>query len=80
MQNNYTENQIIRYLYNELNPLEEEGFRIAMDEDFFLRERVQEYVSMYEMFDGITEVPHPSSIDLIMEYSFEKSGMENAFA
>jgi hypothetical protein len=70
MQHNYTFDDVILYIYNELDT--EEGYKLQkeLQEDPELQREYNETVKMLGMLDKMIDNPSPTTIDLILEHSY----------
>ena len=69
MQNNSTQELIIRYAYGEASETEIKAAEAAMAKDFSLREYFESLVQLHNCMDKISEKPSQSTIEIIMEES-----------
>jgi hypothetical protein len=73
MQNTYTYNEIILYIYNELDPDTSYKFQLELQHNQELLKEYNTTVKMLGMLDKLVENPNPTTIDLILEYSSTKT-------
>jgi hypothetical protein len=69
MQNGYTQDTLIQYYYQELNPAENELLEAELQRNLLLREEFNNIVFTLNKLDDLLEKPHPSSVELILEHS-----------
>jgi hypothetical protein len=69
MENIYSHNDILQYIYNELDNEQSAVIENALQEDAELREDYEQTVKILGMLDRLSENPSPTTIDLIVEYS-----------
>ena len=69
MENNYSYNDILQYIYNELDNEQSSVIENALHEDVELREDYEQTIKILWMLDRLSENPSPTTIDLIVEYS-----------
>ena len=69
MENNYSYNDILQYIYNELDNEQSSVIENALHEDVELREDYEQTIKILGMLDRLSENPSPTTIDLIVEYS-----------
>ena len=70
MAHNYTENQIIQFIYKECDLFEKLEMEFAMDEDSTLMESYESLMKGYKTLPKVTFSPKKSSIDAILAYSY----------
>lgn len=78
MQHIYSDPELILYLYNELDPAGKLEVEIRLANDFALRELCNSLKSTLNLLTENSENPHPTSVELILEYSKSKSSMKKA--
>ncbi|MBT3302463.1 MAG: hypothetical protein HOD63_00860 [Bacteroidetes bacterium] len=76
MQNSYTDEDILQYLYNETDPLKQEEFELQMDQNIFLKEDYNIHLQTLSIMDQAFAMPNPTSIELILEYSNARKSAE----
>ena len=76
MQNSYTDEDILQYLYNETDPLKQEEFELQMDQNIFLKEDYNIHLQTLRIMDQAFAMPNPTSIELILEYSNARKSAE----
>ncbi len=69
MANNYTENDLLLYLYNELSPTEKAQIESAILSSSSLQNSLSNLKEGMLVLEKLGAEPSPTSIDLIMEYS-----------
>lgn len=69
MENNYSHNDILQYIYNELDDEQSAVIECALQDDAELREDYEQTVKILGLLDRLSENPSPTTIDLIVEYS-----------
>lgn len=78
MENNYTESKILQYIYDDLPPEEILEFEVELEQNFQLREEYNSLIRTLGLLDRASENPHPTSVDLILEYSNAKSSLKTS--
>jgi hypothetical protein len=73
MPHNYTYNDIILYIYNELDPDTSYKLQVELQNNPELQKEYNTTVKMLGMLDKLIENPNPTTIDLILEYSSSKT-------
>lgn len=69
MANNYTENELLLYLYNELSELESAQIESALLSNSSLQNSLSKLKEGIAVLEKLGAEPSPTSIELIMEYS-----------
>jgi hypothetical protein len=69
MEHNYTENQIIRFLYNEVDVFEHFEMQDAIEHDLRTRNIYQSFKNSCEQLNLLAQSPSPKSIQNILGYS-----------
>jgi hypothetical protein len=69
MEHNYTENQIIRFLYNEVDVFEHFEIQDAIEHDLRTRNTYQRFRASFEQLNLLRQNPSASSIQNILGYS-----------
>lgn len=69
MANNYTENELLLYLYNELSELESAQIESALLSNSSLQNSLSKLKEGMAVLEKLGAEPSPTSIELIMEYS-----------
>lgn len=69
MTQTFTENDLIRFIYNETSEEESRLITEALWEDSQLRTEYGELSLLHKTLDGAMKSPRKTSIDRIMEYS-----------
>lgn len=69
MENNYSHNDILQYIYNELDDEKSIMIENALQDDVELREDYEQTIKILGLLDRLSENPSPTTIDLIVEYS-----------
>ena len=70
MQRRFTDDDIIRFLYEELNPSEHEAFLKALCLDEALWERYEHFQSIVQELDGTAPLePSSQSVEQVMEFA-----------
>jgi len=69
MENNYSHNDILQYIYNELDDEKSIKIENALQDDVELREDYEQTIKILGLLDRLSENPSPTTIDLIVEYS-----------
>ena len=71
MKHNYTQNDLIRFLYKETNASETIAIGEALTEDYLLFEQYQELLEGYQQLPKARFAPSSSAIQNILAYSEE---------
>ena len=69
MENNYTQIDILQYIYNELDNEKSIIIEDALQDDVELREEYEQTIKVLGLLDRLSENPSPTTIDIIVEYS-----------
>jgi hypothetical protein len=69
MKVSYTEEDIIRFIYNETSPQENEIIREELINNFELRKTYQELLLTLNRLNEVKIQPSQTSINIILEYS-----------
>lgn len=72
MQNNYTEEELLQFIYNELDPIEYHNIENELKENYELKKEFEIYNKLIKHLDELREKPNPTTIEMIMEYSRSK--------
>jgi len=73
MQNNYTEDLLIQYIYNELDRKEYTLVENKLIENLELKKELEVYNRLIRHLDDLKVNPDQRTIDSILEYSRRKS-------
>jgi hypothetical protein len=73
MENSYSQNDILQYIYNELDDEQSIMIENALQDDVELREDYEQIIKTLGLLDRLSENPSPTTIDLIVEYSTSMS-------
>ena len=73
MQQIYTEDDLIRYIYNEISQPERQRIEIAMEKEPSLRSAYSQMMEVINRMDSVKMNPSTSSIELILEHSTKTS-------
>lgn len=65
----FTENDLVRFLYGELNETEKEELEQALITDIDLQSKLKDLQSVMKDLDQVNFSPSQSSLDKIMEFS-----------
>lgn len=76
MQKIYTENDIVRYIYNEVSTPERKQIENALESDTYLMKVYAQMKEVVLKMDKVKFQPHPSSVELILEHSKASSHLE----
>lgn len=71
MTKTFTEDDLVRFLYNELNPAEADELRELLVVDEELRDRLSELQSTVVELDKLSFQPSQRTIDRILQFSKE---------
>jgi hypothetical protein len=69
MSHNYTDEELLHYLYNEEDELNHLAFNEKIQQDIFLKEEYHLHIETLSLLDQLFIKPNPTNIDLLMEYS-----------
>ncbi len=72
MKHSFTQNDLIRYLYNETSTEERLALEEVLQEDYALNMKYQELAGGYQLLPKVTYRPKLSSIDKILKYSIKQ--------
>lgn len=67
--NNFTPEDMIRFLYNEMNAEEKSALQLALEADWTLREKFEVLKQAVLSLDTIQYSPRPEAICAIMQYA-----------
>lgn len=67
--NNFTPEDMIRFLYNEMNTEEKNALLRALETDWALREKLEVLKEAIKSLDTLTFSPRPQAIFSIMQYA-----------
>lgn len=67
--NNFTPEDMIRFLYNEMNAEEKNALLRALETDWALREKFEVLKEAIKSLDTLTFSPRPQAILSIMQYA-----------
>lgn len=67
--NNFTPEDMIRFLYNEMNADEKSALQLALDADWTLREKFEVLKQAVRSLDTIQYSPRPEAIGAILQYA-----------
>lgn len=70
--NNFTEDDLVRYLYNETSELKTAVIKTALLTDSNLKESYEKLVTAQQSLQDINFSPRQQSIDKILEYAAKK--------
>ncbi len=73
MQQVYTEDDIIRYVYNEVSASEKVLIEKAMENQPSLFQAYNQLLEIKSRMDGVVLNPNASSVELILEHSIKTS-------
>lgn len=69
MQQTFTQDDLIRYVYNEVTPQEKAAISKALDADLDLFNAYVVLKKTTEALDQLKRDPSPTSVNIIMEYA-----------
>jgi hypothetical protein len=69
MQSVFTKDDILRFIYNEVDNEERQAIEHAINTEPVMRRRYNRMMNVVQELNSFSVNPNPSSIDLIMEYS-----------
>ncbi|MEO6135747.1 MAG: hypothetical protein ABIP35_11380 [Ginsengibacter sp.] len=72
--NNFTQDDLVRYLYKETSELKTAAIKAALLTDFNLKESYEKLVNAQQGLQDINFSPRQQSIDKILEYAAKKQG------
>ena len=78
MNRKFTETDLIRYYYNETNPVENKRIVNALKEEPNLRKQYDSLRQTLDMLDGARMEPSDTTIDIIREHSGHFSSLETS--
>lgn len=78
MQQIYPDPELILYFYGELDPEKKLELENRLEKDFTFREKFNSLKSVMNLLSENCENPHPTTVDIIMEYSKTKSRLQKA--
>lgn len=76
MNKNYTEADLILYLYDELNFEERKNLEKEIEKDPALREELLEMEKIHSHLNCLKKNPHPTSIEIVLESSESAKSLE----
>ncbi|MBC8343842.1 MAG: hypothetical protein ISR55_04565 [Bacteroidetes bacterium] len=76
MQHNYTDEQLLLYLYDELDSLDCRKLETQIEQDIFLKEDYQIHLQTLSILDQAFVKPNPTSVELILDYSKSSKSTE----
>jgi hypothetical protein len=78
--NNFTTEDMIRFLYNELSPEETARLVAALEEDWTLKEKFDVLKSSMNSLDSLHFSPRKKSIDAILQYAEDTAPAERSLS
>lgn len=69
MDSNFTQNNLIRYVYNEMSLNEQKEFKLRLMSDTDLKHQYLELLQLKSKIDEVSIEPNQTSVDLILEHS-----------
>ncbi len=69
MSENYSENQLLLYIYDEMDAEEKSAMETELQVNPQLQKRLLEFKQTIKMLDELENEPSQSSIDIIMEHA-----------
>lgn len=80
MYEQFTQEDIIRYCYNETSLTESKAIEQALEENWELKEQYEDIQATFEVLDKVVlRSPNLSSIKIIMDYSQKTQEMETSY-
>lgn len=80
MYEQFTQEDIIRYSYNETSLTESKAIEQALEENWELKEQYEDIQATFEVLDKVVlRSPNLSSIKIIMDYSQKTQEMETSY-
>ena len=67
--NNFTPEDMIRFLYNEMNAEEKSALQLALESDWTLREKFEVLKQAVLSLDTIQYSPRPQAVYAILQYA-----------
>ena len=77
MTETFTQEDLLKYFYQETSSTESKAITEAINENWEVREEFNDIVSLLELLDKIQFNPSPSSVEIILEYSKNTSALYN---
>ncbi|MBX7108554.1 MAG: hypothetical protein K1X61_07915 [Chitinophagales bacterium] len=71
MTNNFTPNDLLRFLYRETSPQEEIAIRQWIKEDSSAARLLQQFTETFNLLDTVDLEPAESSVNIILDFSRE---------
>lgn len=78
MNQDFTQLDLIRFIYNETLPQESKAIREWISKDWEALDLVNEYKRIQDTLDGFHAQPSPTSIRIIMEHNHNMEEMETS--
>ncbi len=78
MNRKFTQNDLIRYYYNETDEAETKAIREALMENSHLRQQYDNFYRTFEVLDKAFMEPDETSVDIIREHSAHFSSLETS--
>ena len=75
--NNFTTEDMIRFLYNEMSPEETSRLLAALETDWSLKEKFEVLKSSMDSLDSLHYSPRKRTIEAILQYSEQTAPEEN---
>lgn len=67
-----TQEDLIRYIYNETSEQKSASIKVALQTDWNLRESYENLLNSYKNLNSIHFSPRPQSVDNILKYASKK--------
>jgi len=78
MKKTFTEDDLIRFIYDEVSQSEKMDIQQAIESDEKLREQFLNTMKVIKEMDGFSMNPSESTVDIIIEHSHHSSPMETS--
>lgn len=78
MNRNFTQEDLIRYYYDEMNAEEAQNLKVALKNDEALRHQFDTLSQTYQKLDDAFLSPSETSVDIIREHSGHFSSLETS--
>jgi len=79
MQENYTEDDLVRFIYNEVTPKEYREIKSAIESSPELSKTYLNLYKVVKQLDMLAMEPQTSTVDIIVEHSQHSSHLETSF-
>ena len=79
MKSNFTQNDLIKKLYNELQPLEDLVLDFTLEDNWNLQEEYLAFKEVKDKLDAARYSPSKTSIAIILEHSRRSRSIETSY-